>query len=126
MSQDTQIIHICQQMLAIQRALKEITELDPEAPDRGPNHAHHEALELQSDALEVALVGSPPPTTSAGIQVLAELALTFVTRTSEGTLDDVETFGDWIRLFALSCAAGKPETAPLRHGLYLASINRWV
>jgi hypothetical protein len=37
-------------------------------------------------------------------------------RSNDSTLQIPETFAEWLRLFALTCAAGKPEEIPLsRH-----------
>ena len=50
------------------------------------------------------------------MQVLAQVAMLFAARKHEGTLE-AETFPDWLRLLALTSAAGKPEAIPLPDSL---------
>lgn len=37
----------------------------------------------------------------------------FSVRNREGAIRHTESFADWLRLFALTSAAGKPESIPL-------------
>jgi hypothetical protein len=110
------IIDICERMIAVHHDLDEVCDRDPHAPDSGPEHWWHEALLAEQAALAAALTKAAPPATPRGVRMLAELALVFAPRLRDGTLAP-ESFGDWLRLFALVSAAGKPEL--LRLPIYL-------
>ena len=88
-SPDAPVIAICQQMV-------ELVGQDPYAL---------EALQ----ALNASLTKTAPPTTPEGVRALAQAAMLFP---SEGNLRP-ESFGEWIRLSALACAAGKFDAIPL-------------
>lgn len=114
LSPDDRLIGICRQMCAVEQEKAALAGRDQWAPDCGPNHEQYEALEAQLAALGAGLTKAAPPTTLEGIRALAQLAMTFTVRTPEGALHHTESqsFADWVTLFALTSAAGKPETIP--------------
>lgn len=119
-SPDAWVTDICQQMLARHRDIEEPTDRDARAPDYGPNHERHDALWEEFDELQDQLIRAAPPTTLERIRVLAQVSMVFVFRTCEGALRP-ESVGKWLRFFALTSAAGKPETIPLPPG-WLAGV----
>lgn len=114
MNSDAQTIAICEQLLFIQREQQALVERDPYAPEEGsPNHARHEALAAEYATLAEALTKAARPKTLKGIRMLAEVAMTLAERTFEERLCEPGDFADWLTLFALTSAAGKPEAIPL-------------
>jgi hypothetical protein len=111
---DAQTLSICKALLFIHHEEEALVEHDPYAPEEGtPNHARHQALLAEWATLAEALTKAAPPTTLKGIRVLAEFAMTLADRTFEERLCEPKDFADWLTLFALTSAAGKPETIPL-------------
>jgi hypothetical protein len=109
-SPDAAFVAICQQMLGVFHEQDALVERDHHAPDSGPNHERHEALHERFCALAATLTKAEPPTTPEGIRALAAVSLLFgPVRSFEGELLAPESLGEWLRLFALTCAAGKPE-----------------
>lgn len=104
---------ICRQLLFIVREEQALVDLDPYAPDKGPNHERHRALLAEYAALAAALTKSAPPTTPDGTKALAQLALTYASRTFDGSLKRPKDFARWLTLFALTSAAGNPQAIPL-------------
>lgn len=109
---DARLIAICQQMLAIRQEIDDLTDRDPDAPDRGPNQERHDALWEEFAVLRDELTDAAPPTTSEGIQALARLVMLFPLRIYGGTLRP-ESFGEWLRLVVVTTVAGMGETVPL-------------
>jgi hypothetical protein len=113
-SPDAEFVATCQRMLDLYHEQDQFVERDPHAPDEGPNHERHEALHEQFCALAAELPEISPPTTPEGVQALAQVSLLFgPVRSFEGELLAPESFSEWLRLFALTVAAGKPEAIPL-------------
>lgn len=114
MKTDAQTVAICRQLLFIHKEQETLIDRDPYAPEEGsPNQARHEALAAEYATLAAALTKAAPPKTRSGIRVLAELAMTLADRTAAERLCEPGDFADWVSLFALTSAAGKPEAIPL-------------
>ena len=106
---DTQVITLCHRMVAICH--------EQDAQVRANDHQPSVATERQLASLAAALTKTAPPTTPEGIQAVAELAMVFADRTDTDILCSPETFGDWLKILALTSAAGKRETIPLPSNL---------
>lgn len=111
---------IARHLLYLAREEEELRNRDPDAPDENSRRRQLEAWQIEFEdllakraRLEVALTKAAAPFSPAGIQTLAQLAMTGAERTDEGTLEAPESFDAWIRLFALTCAAKQPEPIPL-------------
>ena len=113
MKTDAQTLAICRQLAFIHHEEEALVEHDPYAPNEGPNHERHKALLAEWATLAEALSKAAPPTTLKGIRGLAEVAMMLADRTFEERLCEPKDFADWLTLFALTSAAGKPETIPL-------------
>jgi len=90
---------------------------EQDAQVRANGHQPNVATERQLASLAAALTKTAPPITPEGIQAVAELAMVFADRTDTDILCSPETFGDWLKILALTSAAGKRETIPLPSNL---------
>ena len=58
---DTVLIETCRQIAALEREKRELVKQDQYAPDSGPSHARHEALEARIGKFEAAPTEAEPP-----------------------------------------------------------------
>jgi len=105
-SPDTNLINLCDRLIAVETEECLLVAHDECAPDYGPNHARYNELIGERERLEGLIEDCEPPANAAGFASVARAALTWVPRDSDGGTQSQDLGGSLLVMLAEGVGAG--------------------